>query len=176
MSVLLRANVPFRFHRRAAHRTPGTTGRNQRRRFLAQVTRLAASDTQIERSRLDRLVLDLFLHIVSGDDDPIERHVESKLKPAHTELVSSVGIERAGDGSRRFERIVAFWKLLQHLLDRHAECLNLLFLHPENVRFAPHKGKQTKPAMAWFAERFDLDTRVVTRSGRNAIEWICHRD
>ena len=176
MSVLLRANVPFRFHRRAAHRTTGTTGRNQRCRFLAQVTSLAASYSQIERFGFDRLVLDLFLHIVRGDNNPVERHVESKLESTHPKLMSSVGVERTGNGCRRLDRIVAFRKLLQHLLDGHAERLNLLFLHPENVRFAPHKGKQTEPAMTWFAERFDLDTRIVTRSGRNAIEWICHRD
>ena len=161
MTVLFRTNVVLTgVDQGTTHRTAWTSGCNHQCRISADLERLIASDPHIQR----RVLLGfLLLQVVRSDDDPIGGDIETKFHPADAKLAARVVIELDRQIGA-FEELRTLRQLLQHLFDRQAKRLQLLFLHPENVGFASHCRYQSETTTAWLPDRVDTyPLRIATR-------------
>lgn len=153
--VLLGADVVLAgSHERTAHRAARPPGRHHDGGVRADLQRLMPGHAHVERRVRVGLLL---LEIVRGDDDTVGGDVEPELHTTDPELAARLVIELDWEG-RLINQGLSLRKLFQHLLDREPKRLQLLLLHPENMRLTRHRGQQPESPVARLAERIDPDS------------------
>ena len=152
VAILLGADVRARPHRLSAHRAPGTTGGDDRRRFRAEVPSLRPRHAAGERG----VIFLRAIQIVGDDHDAIFVVVIAQFHPTDPKLLSSFQIELAKNwrGRKHGSRV---GQPCKHLFERQSQGVNLLLLHPDDVRLAIDNRQEPETAITGFTDGIDLN-------------------
>src|SRR5215211_967720 len=171
VAILLRADVDAWVYRLAAHRAAWPPSGNEHRGLGAELSCLATTDAEVQGRRLLCLLV-VLLHVVGTDQDAVARLVVAELHPAGAELATCLSIELERD-VRGFQFGPGARQLFEHLLQREAERLELLLLHPHDERLALKRGEESKSAVARLAESLGTDLLGIA-SFASKVELIRH--
>ncbi len=179
MAVLLWAGVCSWSHWRATHRATRASRRHHGGTVGAHLpcllTRQPAAKVGHDLGCLaaDGAGIGNVVDVVSDNDDAVLAIIVAKLHPASAKLTSRVRIElddRCGTGWFG----TAIGKLLQHLLERETERLELLLLHPDNVRLTFYDRQQPKSPLSRLADGLDLQSLCFEVGTGSELQRLLH--
>src|SRR5215217_3741641 len=148
VAVLLRTGVWSPIHRLAAEDATRTAGGDDGGGIATQLACLRPRQPADE----PRIVVAFDLQVVGDDDEAVPLLVETQFHAASTELTTRGEVEFDRFVPRR-EVDFPLRELVEHLLQRPAEGVELLFFHPDNEGLAIDDREEAEPSLTRLADR-----------------------